>query len=242
VTRLPSDATPGERKRDGTPDAASRGCRPSVTVVHAARSAWSRRAVIALLAASFTAGAVGNALTPMLLRESPATLLTVHASYPQMGLASARLDPVTFVAVAAVRRWLGELVFFAGGRVLGGELLAWYAQRRGKSLALPHRLNHRYAVVRDAVVVLLPHPLVAAFFGAVGMPGLRYTALKLVGSVVTVLVLWRVAGVVRLPLSVAADFVEANAVAITALGLLGAGALWWWRRRTKRGGAADPAP
>lgn len=213
-----------------------------MTATEAERRAWSRRAVVALLALSFAAGAIGNALTPVLLRESPATLLTVHASYPQMALASARLDPVTFVAVAAVRRWIGELVFFAGGRVLGAELLAWYARRRDKPLALPHRLNHRYAVVRDAMVVVLPHPLVAAFFGAVGMPWARYAALKLAGSVVTVIALWRAAGLMRLPLSVAADFVEANAVAITVLGLLGAGALWWWRRRVSRGDDAGPTP
>lgn len=189
--------------------------------------------MVALLAASLCAGVVGNALTLVLLRESPVALLVVHASYPQLALASVRLDPVVFVAVAGVRRWLGEAVFFAGGRVIGTEVLAWHARRSGKPLRMPSRLNHRYALVRDAVVVLLPHPLLSAFFGVVGMPWLRYLALKLVGSVVTVAAFWYAAGF--LPLEIAADFLEANAVAITLIGLVAAFAWWRWQRR------ADPA-
>lgn len=194
--------------------------------------AWQRRIVVALLAASFAAGAVGNALTPVLLRESPIALLAVHASYAQMALTSARIDPVTFVALVALRRFVGELVFFAGGRVLGAELLAWYADRRGKPLRLPNQLNHRWWPVRDAAIVALPNPAVSAFFGAVRVPWWRFTVLKLVGSVVTVAamrsVLDNVRGVEKI-----ADFVEANAVVITVIGLLAAFGWWRWQRRTR---------
>lgn len=204
-----------------------------VREARARRRPWQRRTVVALLAASLCAGVVGNALTLVLLRESPVALLVVHASYLQMGLASVRLDPVTFVAVAAVRRWLGEAVFFAAGRVIGTEVLAWYARRSGKSLRMPYRLNHRYALVRDAVVVVLPNPLLSAFFGVVGMPWVRYLVLKLVGSVLTVAALFYVTGFVQLPLEVAVDFLEANAVAITIIGAVAAFGWWWWQRHAE---------
>lgn len=195
---------------------------------------WQRRTVLALLGASLCAGVIGNALTLVLLRESPVALLVVHASYPQLALASVRLEPATFVAVAAVRRWLGEAVFFAAGRVIGTEVLAWYARRSGKPLRLPYRLNHRYALVRDAAVVVLPHPLLSAFFGVVGMPWLRYLVLKLVGSIVTVAAFLYAAGF--LPLEMAADFLEANAVVITVFGLVLAFGWWRWQRRTNGAG------
>lgn len=204
-----------------------------MTDVEVRAPAWQRRAVAALLATSFASGAVGNALTPVLLRE-PAVLLLVHASYAQMALASARLDPVVFVLVAGLRRWIGELVFYAGGRVLGHELLVWYAARRGKPLWLPHQLNHRWWPVRDAVIVALMHPVISAFFGAVQAPWPRFVALRLVGSLLWVTALWALADAVALPLEVAADFVEANAVVITATGLLLAFGWWWWKRRAAR--------
>lgn len=200
-----------------------------MTTVDARPQPWQRRLVLTLLGVSLCSGVIGNALTLVLLRESPVALLVVHASYPQMALASVRLDPLTFVAVAAVRRWLGEAVFFAAGRVIGTEVLAWYAQRSGRTLRLPHRLNHRYALVRDAAVVLVPHPLVSAFFGVTGMPWLRFLVLKLVGSVLTVAAFWYGAGF--LPLEMAADFLEANAVAITVFGVVLALAWWRWQRR-----------
>ncbi len=198
-------------------------------MVEARPQPWQRRLVLILLGVSLCSGVIGNALTLVLLRESPVALLVVHASYPQLALASVRLDPVTFVAVAAVRRWLGEAVFFAAGRVIGTDVLAWYARRSGKPLRLPHRLNHRYALVRDAVVLLLPHPLVSAFFGVAGMPWTRFLVLKLVGSVLTVTAFWYAAGF--LPLEMAADFLEANAVAITVFGVVLALAWWRWQRR-----------
>lgn len=210
-----------------------------MTAVSARPPAWQRRTVLILLGASLCAGVIGNALTLVLLRESPVALLVVHASYPQLALASVRLEPATFVAVAAVRRWLGEAVFFAAGRVIGTEVLAWYARRSGKPLRLPYRLNHRYALVRDAAVVLLPHPLLSAFFGVVGMPWARYLVLKLVGSVVTVAAFWFAAGF--LPLEVAADFLEANAVAITVFGLVLAFGWWRWQRRADTAGDDAPA-
>lgn len=217
-----------------------------MTALDARPQAWQRRVVVALLGISLCSGVIGNALTLVLLRESPVALLAVHASYPQLALASVRLDPVTFVAVAAVRRWLGEAVFFAAGRVIGTDVLAWYARRSGKPLRLPHRLNHRYALVRDAVVVVLPHPLVSAFFGVTGMPWLRYLVLKLVGSVLTVAAMWYAVGF--LPLEVAVDFLEANAVAITVFGLVLAFAWWRWQRRANGpddddvAGEADAGP
>ena len=198
---------------------------------------WERRIVLALLAVTVVASVVGNAMTPVLFRESPVGLLAVLSSYTQMALASARVDPVTFVVVASARRWIGEMIAFAGGRVLGGEVLAWYTKRSGRMLVLPERLNERWWLARDAAVVLIPHVAVSALFGVAGMPWRRFAVLKLVGSVLTVVVMWHLAGVVHLPLSWAADFVEANAVGLTVLAAVVGGAWWVWQRRTSSGSA-----
>lgn len=209
---------------------------------------WRRRMVLSLLVALLGAGAVGNALTPMLLRESPALLLAVHSSYPQMGLASVRLDPVLFVAVAGLRRWVGEMVAFATGRVFGAEALAWYADRRGgRRPPLTDRLHGPWASLRDAAALLVPHPLVSAVLGAVRMPPLRFAVLKLVGTLLWVTAVWYVSAALdkRLPLSVIADFVEANAVLLTILAVLALVGGWLWQRRdsvgTQPGAGTDAA-
>lgn len=209
-----------------------------MTELIARRAPWERRTVLALLAISVVASVVGNTMTPVLFRQSPVTLLAVLSSYGQMALASARVDPVTFVVVASARRWVGELIAFAGGRVLGGEVLAWYTRRSGAAPKLPQRLNERWWLARDAVVVLVPHVALSALFGVAGMPWRRFAALKLVGSVLTVVAMWYIAGAVRLPLSVVADFVEANAVVLTVVAVA-AGTTWWaWQRRAS-GGPGD---
>ena len=208
-----------------------------MTELIAPRAPWERRLVLALLAAAVVASVVGNTMTPVLFRESPVGLLAVLSSYAQMALASARIDPVTFVIVAGTRRWIGDLIAFAGGRVLGGEVLAWYTRRSGRMLILPARLNERWWLARDAAVVLIPHVAVSALLGVAGMPWRRFAVLKLIGSVSTVVVMWYVAGVVHLPLSWAADFVEANAVMLTVVATLVGGAWWAWQRRTSSGSA-----
>jgi membrane protein DedA with SNARE-associated domain len=191
-----------------------------------------RRAVIGLLGLSFAAGVVGNVFMPLLLRRSPVLLLAIQSSYAQMGLAAARLDPVTFVAVAALRRWLGEVLAFAGGRVLGTQILDWYQRRGGRAWRPPEALHTTWAPARDLAVVLLPHPLLSAFFGTAGMAPRRFVILKLIGSVVTVAAFWSLAGVASVPLTTAADFVEDNARRLT-LAAAGLGVLWltWQRRR-----------
>ena len=208
-----------------------------MTDLIAPRAPWERRTVLALLAAAVVASIVGNTMTPVLFRESPVGLLAVLSSYAQMALASARVDPLTFVVVAGARRWIGDLIAFAGGRVLGSEVLAWYTKRSGRVLVLPERLNQRWWLARDAVVVLVPHVAISALLGVAGMPWRRFAVLKLVGSVLTVMVMWYVAGVVHLPLAWVADFVEANAVVLTVLAALAGGAWWMWQRRTSNGPA-----
>ena len=191
--------------------------------------------VLAAIGVSVAAAVAGNALLPVLLARSPSLLLVVQSSYAQMGLASPRVDPVTFVAVAAIRRWLGEVVAFLGGRVLGADVLRWYQRRNQLDLRLPAALDGRNTVVRDLIVVALPHPLLSALFGMAGMSPRRFAALKLLGSVLTVLLFRAAAGAVDAPLTAAANFVDANVGLLTAAGVLTAAVLLWRRRRLRDG-------
>jgi membrane protein DedA with SNARE-associated domain len=195
---------------------------------------WQRGVVLALVAVSVTAAIAGNALTPVLLRTSPVALLAVLSSYAQMGLASARVDPVTLIAVAALRRWVGETIAYAAGRVFGGEALVWDQRRSGATLRFPERLNQRWWWLRDMVVVAVPHPLLSAFFGVTRMPPARFVLLKLAGSVLTVTAFWYATQVAALPLGRAADFVEANTLVLT---VVVAGAIGVWIMRSRRQGA-----
>lgn len=192
----------------------------------------ARALVAGLLAASVAATVVGNALLPLLLRTSPVLLLVVQSSYAQMGLAIARLDPVTFVLVASLRRWAGEVIAFAGGKVLGTEALRWYGQRSGRRVPLPSWEGRGARLLRDAVVLLVPQPLLSAAVGVADMPWLRFAVLKLLGSIGSVTLLWYAVTALDLPLEEVADLVEANALALTVVAIVGtAGWLAWQRAR-----------
>ncbi len=194
----------------------------------------ARRLVLLALGLSVAAAVAGGAFLPLLLRRSPTLLLAVQSSYAQMALASLRLDPVTFVAVAALRRWLGEVIAFLGGRVLGPDVLRWYQRRSGPPPQLPAMLSAPRSPLRDVLVVLVPHPLLGALFGLGGMSTNRYLVLKLVGSVLTVAAFRALAGVAAVPLAAAADLLDANVPVLTVLGAVAVGA-WLWHRASRRG-------
>lgn len=185
------------------------------------------------------ATAAGHAFTPLLLRESPVLLLAVLSAYPQMGLASARVDPVTFVLVAGMRRWAGEVVAFAVGRVFGEQGVARFEQRTGRRYDITSFVNSRWWGVRDALVLLVPYVLLSAAVGAARMPPRRFLVLKLLGSLGSVTVIWYLAGAAASPLALVASFVERHAVALTAAGVVAA-LIWIAARRLTTGSASEP--
>ncbi len=191
--------------------------------------------VAALVALSVAAAIVGNAFTPLLLRISPELLLVVQASYAQMALATTRLDPVTIIAIAVLRRWAGEVLAFAAGRVLGPRALAWYARRGHDPLAALEGVDERWWRVRDVVIVLVPQPLLSAVFGVVGTPVRRFLLLKGLGTLWSVTAFVLLVGVVPLPLAAIADLVETNALLLTIVAVVGLGGWLWWQRRARRG-------
>ncbi len=196
-------------------------------------STRTQAVVGALVALSVAAAIVGNAFTPLLLRISPELLLVIQASYAQMALATTRLDPVTIIAIAVLRRWGGEVLAFTAGRVLGPRALAWYARRGHDPLAALEGIDERWWRVRDVVIVLLPQPLLSAVFGVVGTPVRRFLLLKALGTLWSVTAFVLVVRVVPLPLSAVADLVEANALLLTVVAGLGLVGWLWWRRRAQ---------
>jgi membrane protein DedA with SNARE-associated domain len=202
-------------------------------------SARRRRLVAALLAASVAMAVLGNAFTPALLRLSPKLLLAVQSSYAQMGLAAPLLDPAVFIALAATRRWLGELVAFCAGRVLGPPALERLTRRTGRLPELPARLRARRSLLRDALVVVVPHPLLSALFGMSEMPARRFVGLKLLGSLLSVTLLWSLAAVAAVPLATAAAFVDTNAALLTAAAVALLAVWWLWQRRAQEAPRGD---
>lgn len=212
------------------------GSRVSAPVRQAGRAAHVT--VIVLLTASIAVGIVANVFLPVLLRDSPVLMLALQSSYPQMALASARLEPEVLIAVATARRWVGEVIAYAAGRVLGADALAWFARRRQRTIHLPTEVSAGWRWVRDLVVLVVSHPIVSASAGVLGMPWLRFAVLRLVGGTVWVAAVWYLAGELSVPLSALATAIETNARVLTAVAVLATAGWLWWRRSQRKARAS----
>lgn len=203
---------------------------PSGTVAATPRTSV-QAVVLLLLVLSLAAGIVGNAFLPALLRTSPKLLLVVQSSYAQMALATTRLDPVTLLVIAALRRWIGESLAFAAGRVLGPRALSHLRGLSSRPLRLP-RFEGRSWILRDVLIVVFPQPVLSAVFGILPTPTRRFLLLKLLGSFLTVAAYLAVLAAVPLPLAAVADVMEANVAVLSMFGVLGVAGWLWWRHRS----------
>lgn len=157
------------------------------------RSLGGRRiAILAGAVAAFTAAAtVGDLLSPVFLERCPLALVVLN---PRTGylIALAREAPLPVFLVASVARLCAaDPLYFLLGRAAGPALTSAGRQVRGLR-RLPDRLPSRSSWLWLAAVAASPTAKTMLFAGGGGLPAGGVAAANVTGTLLRVLLVWRV--------------------------------------------------
>jgi hypothetical protein len=151
-----------------------------------------RIAILAAAAAAFSAAAaVGDLLSPVFLPHRPLVLVVLN---PRTGyvIALAREVPLPVYLLASVARLCAaDPLHFLLGRAAGPAMLS--AGRHGRRLGrLPHRLPSPSSPLWLAAVAASPTAKTMLVAGCGGLHAGRVAAANVAGTLVRVLLIWRV--------------------------------------------------
>lgn len=192
-------------------------------------------ALLVVPVATLVASAIGTALAPTLLVESPELLLVLDPRPTHLVLAAPSLPAATYFAIAIVRWFVADPFFFQVGRERGPAAVAWLSPRSGKVgrwfMRLVLEVLDRAAPL---VVFFASGPLVCLLVGVQQRMRLRtFVVLDVVGSVVTLAILRAFGDRFAEPIGVLTAFVREHLVELTVAStvLVVIVLLVRWRRR-----------
>jgi membrane protein DedA with SNARE-associated domain len=196
----------------------------------------ARRIYLAVMVVTTAAAALGTALLPMLLVESPALLLLSAADFRNIALVSTQLDLHTVLAVGLPRRIVGMFGSYGLGILYGRSLLGFAARRLprvGKFVSALERLFRRFP---RATLLLWPAYATSIFAGLARLPLRTFVPCMLVGQVGFVVGAYFLGGTISGPIDAVVEFFkrylwESTAVCATLVALQ---QLSSYRRRRQR--------
>jgi len=173
--------------------------------------------VLAPIVVTTTAGTVGNAFFPTLLRSHRLLLIALDARNRQLIPVAGRVGFVAYMVVATLRRFVSDPSFYLLGRLYGDDAVAWLERRAGEAGIFIRSLERLFAKVGPLLVFVFPGAIVCVLAGAVSMSPVLFTVLNLAGTVVTVYLLWVLADVFKGPVGSFTNFVSDNYLVLTVL-------------------------
>ena len=188
-----------------------------------------------------TAGLVGNALFPTLLRDHKLLLITLDARNRQLLPVAHHVPLVAFIVVATLRRFWMDPSFYVLGRVYGDDAVRWLEKRAGEAGAVVRTLESLFARVGPVLVFVFPGAVICVLAGATQMKPRLFVTLNIVGTLCMVVAMWTVAGVFEGPVGSFTDFVSRNAVWLTGLTMVITAGYALAQRRRGRLGVGDLA-
>ena len=177
-------------------------------------------------------GTVGNAIHPTLIKEHPLWLIAMEPRNRWVILVAEKVDFWPLLIFGTVRRLLSDPLFYLLGYLYKGNAVRW-AERRFEEIAPVIRgietIFHRAGPV---LVFLFPGALICVLAGATGMNPVLFGILNVVGTIVTVTVLYHFASVVEGPVDAINGFYGDNFKWLTVVSILLTGFYFWnqWRR------------
>lgn len=173
--------------------------------------------ILAPIVVATSAGLVGNALFPALLRDHKLLLVALDGRNRQLVPVAHHVALVAFIVVATVRRCWSDPSFYILGRVYGDDAVRWLERRAGEAGAVVRTLERLFSRVGPVLVFVFPGAMVCVLAGATGMSPTLFAILNVTGTIAMVAAMWALAGVFEGPVGSFTGFVSDNAVWLTAL-------------------------
>ena len=167
---------------------------------------------------SYIGGLIGLALLPLLASEQPLLLMLIYPVSGALFLIAPKFDPVTFVAIATVRRVVVHILFYLLGRWYGDRALSWVGQRGGSDASGMAALVVRFfARFGWAIVTIFPGPFPSILAGSSRMRWPLFLALDLLGTIVSVAIVRVAATAASGPLATVLRFIDQNSRWLTII-------------------------
>jgi membrane protein DedA with SNARE-associated domain len=162
-------------------------------------------------------GIAAAALTPVLVRDSPALLLVLESRNRYLLLVAAKLSLLAFVCIAVPRRLTSDPFYFLLGRWHGERAVEWAERHHLASHAMLRSLESMFDRWGSVLVFLFPGAIVCIMAGTRGMSWVRFLILNVTGSLAVVLGLWWVADRASGPIGRLVAFNDRNATWLTVV-------------------------
>jgi membrane protein DedA with SNARE-associated domain len=165
-----------------------------------------RRAYLAVMVVTTAAAALGTALLPMLLVQSPAVLLASAADFRNIALVSTQLDLQTVLAVGLPRRVVGMFGSYGLGILYGRSILGFAERRLPRVGRLARALERVFQRFPRATLLLWPAYATSIFAGLTRLPHRRFVPFMLVGQVGFVVGGYYLGGTISGPIDAIIEF------------------------------------
>jgi membrane protein DedA with SNARE-associated domain len=177
-------------------------------------------------------GTVANAIHPTLVKNHPLLLVALEPRNRWVILVAEKVSFWPLLIWGTVRRLASDPMFFLLGYFYGDGAVAWAERRFDGGTGVIRGIEKVFQKAGPVLVFLFPGALVCVLAGATGMHPVVFLLLNVVGTIVTVTVLYHFASVVSGPVDAINDFYSNNFKWLTALSVVLTALYVWnqWRQ------------
>jgi membrane protein DedA with SNARE-associated domain len=182
----------------------------------------SRRTLVLLVApiiVLISVGTIANAIHPTLVKNHPLLLVALEPRNRWIILVADKVSFVPLLIFGTIRRLASDPLFFALGYLFGDNAIRWAERRFDMGTGTIQKIEKVFQKAGPVLVFLFPGALVCVLSGATGMSPVLFGILNVVGTIVTITVLYNFASVVDGPVDAINNFYGNNVVWLTVVSI-----------------------
>lgn len=197
------------------------------------------RITLLLAAIASGANALGTALSPWLLVNTPLLLVGLSPDLRHLLLVAGHVDPALLTLVAVVRRVISMVSTWSLAYVYGFTVVRWMERRYPRLGAMMRWIESFYGRVGPVVLVLIPGYTVSALAGAARTGWRIFLPATILGQVIWVLASVWIGESIAAWTAPILSFFEAHVVEATVIAATLVGGQQLWSRLKKRRSTED---